>query len=89
VPGWPRYCAGEHSRPVPCLREWPVLVPVIGVLLNLAADVTNLALALTIRRDATQGHRTTTCHTRTAEPVIPVELGKAADHRANGNRHIA
>jgi len=65
------------------MQQWLDLIAIAGAVLNLAADVINLADALFIRRDATQVRRATPGHARSAESMTfagPDEVLPTAQH---------
>lgn len=58
------------------MQQWLDLIPVVGALLTLAANVINLTTALVVRRDAAQVRGTTPSHARPAESAILAEPGE-------------
>ncbi len=59
------------------MQQWLDLIPIVGTLLTLTADIISLATALIVRRDA-QARETTPSHPRALEYVIRAEPGEAA-----------
>lgn len=55
------------------MQQWLDLIAIVGAVLNLAADVINLADALFIRCDATQVRKATPSHACSAESVTLAE----------------
>ncbi len=66
------------------MQQWLDLIPIAGTLLNLAADMINLATALIIGRDAAQARKTTPSHPRATESAILAEPGEAAPIASDG-----
>jgi hypothetical protein len=65
------------------MQQWLDLIAIVGAVLNLAADVINLADALFIRRDAAQVRKATPSHARSTESVTlagPDEVRPTAQH---------